>query len=58
MSDPLFDLEGRVAVVTGGLGQLGQVYLAGLAERGMRVACFDVSAREVPDGVSGLPAEA
>ena len=34
MSDPLFDLEGRVAVVTGGMGQLGQVYLAGLAERG------------------------
>jgi NAD(P)-dependent dehydrogenase (short-subunit alcohol dehydrogenase family) len=51
VSDPLFDLEGRVAVVTGGLGQLGQVYLAGLAERGMRVACFDVGAGEVPDGV-------
>ena len=44
MSDPLFDLAGRVAVVTGGLGQLGQVYTAGLAERGMRVAVFDVAA--------------
>jgi NAD(P)-dependent dehydrogenase (short-subunit alcohol dehydrogenase family) len=51
MNDPLFDLEGRVAVVTGGMGQLGQVYLAGLAERGMRVACFDVARGAVPDGV-------
>ena len=50
MSDPLFDLEGRVAVVTGGMGQLGQVYLAGLAERGMRVASFDVEDGSVPDG--------
>jgi NAD(P)-dependent dehydrogenase (short-subunit alcohol dehydrogenase family) len=50
--DPLFDLEGRVAVVTGGMGQLGQVYLAGLADRGMRVACFDVARADVPEGVS------
>jgi NAD(P)-dependent dehydrogenase (short-subunit alcohol dehydrogenase family) len=47
----LFDLEGRVAVVTGGLGQLGQVYVAGLAARGMRVASFDIEAGDVPDGV-------
>ena len=51
MSDPLFDLSGRIAVVTGGMGQLGQVYLAGLAERGMQVVCFDVAQREIPDGV-------
>ena len=25
MTDPLFDLSGRVAVVTGGLGQLGDL---------------------------------
>jgi NAD(P)-dependent dehydrogenase (short-subunit alcohol dehydrogenase family) len=50
-SDPLFDLSGRVAVVTGGLGQLGQVYLAGLAERGMLVASFDVAGGDVPEGV-------
>lgn len=49
--DPLFELDGRVAIVTGGLGQLGRVYLAGLAERGMRVACFDVASGAVPDGV-------
>jgi NAD(P)-dependent dehydrogenase (short-subunit alcohol dehydrogenase family) len=51
VTDPLFDLDGRVAVVTGGMGQLGQVYLAGLVERGMRVASFDVVAGAVPDGV-------
>jgi NAD(P)-dependent dehydrogenase (short-subunit alcohol dehydrogenase family) len=50
MSDPLFDLEGRAAIVTGGMGQLGQVYLAGLAERGMRVASFDIADGAVPDG--------
>jgi len=42
MSDPLFDLEGKVAVVTGGMGQLGAEYAAGLAARGMRVAIFDL----------------
>ena len=50
-ADPLFDLSGRVAVVTGGMGQLGSVYAAGLAERGMRVAVFDVARGDVPDGV-------
>ena len=50
MTDPLFDLEGRVAVVTGGMGQLGSVYVRGLAERGVRVAVFDVADGEVPDG--------
>ena len=48
--DPLFDLDGRVAVVTGGSGQLGQVYVAGLAERGMHVASFDVAPGTVPAG--------
>ena len=51
MTDPLFDLEGRIAVVTGGMGQLGQVYAAGLAERGMRVAVLDVATGDVPEGV-------
>lgn len=48
--DPLFDLEGRVAIVTGGSGQLGQVYVDGLVERGMRVASFDLAPGSVPDG--------
>ena len=50
MSDPLFDVSGRVAVVTGGMGQLGQVYVGGLVERGMQVAVFDVTPGDVPDG--------
>ena len=50
MTDPLFDLSGRVAVVTGGMGQLGRVYVDGLIARGMRVAILDVVAGAVPDG--------
>ena len=54
MTDPLFDLSDRVAVVTGGMGQLGRVYAAGLAERGMRVASFDVAPGETPSGVKAF----
>ena len=49
MTDSLFDLSGRVAVVTGGLGQLGSVYVAGLRERGMTVAVWDVDADDPVD---------
>jgi len=49
MTDPLFDVSGRVAVVTGGLGQLGSVYVDGLRERGMTVAVFDVAAKDRVD---------
>jgi NAD(P)-dependent dehydrogenase (short-subunit alcohol dehydrogenase family) len=49
VSDPLFDLSGRVAVVTGGLGQLGSVYVEGLRERGMKVAVFDIAAEDGVD---------
>ncbi len=49
--DPLFDLDGRVAIVTGGAGQLGSVFVEGLVARGMRVASFDLaSSRSLPDG--------
>jgi len=50
VTDSLFDVSGRIAVVTGGMGQLGAVYAAGLAERGMRVAIFDVADGDVPEG--------
>ena len=40
--DKLFDLQGRVAVVTGGMGQLGAAYAVAFAERGVKVAVFDV----------------
>jgi len=50
VNDPLFDISDRVAVVTGGMGQLGSVYAAGLAERGMKVATFDVAPGKLPEG--------
>jgi NAD(P)-dependent dehydrogenase (short-subunit alcohol dehydrogenase family) len=40
----LFSLENRVAVVTGGAGQLGGEIARGLEGRGARVAVFDVAA--------------
>ncbi|MDX6407880.1 MAG: hypothetical protein QOE13_951 [Gaiellaceae bacterium] len=43
MSD-LFSLAGRVAVVTGGVGQVGSEIVRGLEERGARVAVFDLAA--------------
>ncbi len=49
MTDKLFDLAGRVAVVTGGLGQLGSVYVEGLRERGMTVAVWDVDGDDPVD---------
>jgi NAD(P)-dependent dehydrogenase (short-subunit alcohol dehydrogenase family) len=54
VTDPLFDVSGRLAIVTGGMGQLGSVYAAGLAERGMKVAVFDVTVGEAPEGVRAL----
>jgi len=44
MSDDLFSLEGRVAVVTGGAGQLGREIVGALEARGMKVAVFDLAA--------------
>ncbi len=41
MTDKLFDLNGRVAVITGGMGQLGVEYAVALARRGAKVAVFD-----------------
>ncbi len=45
MTDALFDLTGRVAVVTGGYGQLGSTLVRALWERGMRVALVDLAAK-------------
>ena len=41
MRDPLFDLFGRVVVVTGAFGQLGSAYARALVERGAKVALLD-----------------
>jgi NAD(P)-dependent dehydrogenase (short-subunit alcohol dehydrogenase family) len=45
MSD-LFALDGRVAIVTGGMGQIGRAIVEGLEERGVRVAVFDLESDE------------
>ncbi|WP_308797906.1 SDR family oxidoreductase [Agromyces silvae] len=37
-ADPLFDLTGRVVLVTGGLGQIGTAFVRALHARGARVA--------------------
>ena len=49
MSD-VFSLADRVAVVTGGAGQLGGEIARGLAERGARVAVFDIAADDGDEG--------
>ncbi|MHA1313172.1 MAG: SDR family oxidoreductase [Candidatus Helarchaeota archaeon] len=38
----LFDLTGKIAIVTGGLGQLGTQYTKILLEAGAKVAVFDI----------------
>lgn len=50
MNDPLFDLRGKVVVLTGAEGQLGRVYTKGLVERGARVAALDLRTDEGLDG--------
>ncbi|MCI0652803.1 MAG: SDR family oxidoreductase [Planctomycetes bacterium] len=55
MVKDLFDVRGRVAVVTGGFGQLGRQFAATLAERGASVALFDRAgdAARLPDLFGG-----
>ena len=52
MKDSLFNLEGRVAVITGGMGQLGLICAAGFAERGCRVAIVDMETSPKLTGIS------
>jgi NAD(P)-dependent dehydrogenase (short-subunit alcohol dehydrogenase family) len=47
----LFSLDGRVAVVTGGAGQLGGEIARGLAAVGAKVAIFDIAEAPEADGV-------
>lgn len=41
--DPLFDVEGRVVIVTGGMGQLGRRFSLTLRDRGARVVVLDLT---------------
>jgi NAD(P)-dependent dehydrogenase (short-subunit alcohol dehydrogenase family) len=50
----LFSLDGRVAVVTGGAGQLGGEIARGLAACGARVAIFDIAETAEGDGISSF----
>jgi NAD(P)-dependent dehydrogenase (short-subunit alcohol dehydrogenase family) len=51
----LFDLDGEVALVTGGLGRLGRAYVRTLALAGARVAALDIAG--APDTFRALSAE-
>lgn len=46
MSKDIFSLDDRIAIVTGGLGQLGRQFSMALAERGARVVVLDVCTNE------------
>lgn len=56
-SDPLFSVEGKVAVVTGGFGQIGAEFVKALHERGAYVAVTSRRAVEDPAGALGIDAD-
>jgi NAD(P)-dependent dehydrogenase (short-subunit alcohol dehydrogenase family) len=53
----LFDLGGKVALVTGGAGILGQKFCAGLADYGAKVAVIDLQEAAANDVAAQIKAE-
>lgn len=53
----LFNLKGKVAIVTGGVGILGKEFCKGLAEFGANIAVLDINRDEVRDFAESLGAE-
>jgi CMP-N-acetylneuraminic acid synthetase/NAD(P)-dependent dehydrogenase (short-subunit alcohol dehydrogenase family) len=53
----LFDLSGRVAVVTGGAGILGRHFVRGLAEHGAAVASIDIDSKALDAQATALREE-
>ncbi len=56
MSENLFDLSGRVAVVTGAASGLGQAIAVGLARQGADIACADINDAGMADTVAQITA--
>jgi NAD(P)-dependent dehydrogenase (short-subunit alcohol dehydrogenase family) len=46
MKKDLFNVQNKVVIITGGLGQLGRQFSLSLADRGAKVAVFDLCANE------------
>ena len=42
----IFDVSGEVAIITGGMGQLGRQYAKVLLEHRVKVAIFDIDIRD------------
>jgi NAD(P)-dependent dehydrogenase (short-subunit alcohol dehydrogenase family) len=53
----LFDLKGKVAVVTGGIGILGRHFCRGLAEFGAEVAVIDLDEKQADEFAGELRAD-
>jgi len=50
MENSLFDLSGKIAVITGGFGQLGRQYSCAIVKSGGKVFILDIStSSEIPD---------
>lgn len=46
MKKDLFKMQGKVVIITGGLGQLGRQFSIALLDSGAKVAVFDINANE------------